>query len=365
MIRSLKLSSLAAPSRRPSRRPHRCATTRQLPTIAILGGLLALAGCSAGGSDASQVAAVVNGDEITVHQIDHVLRSSRGVSEANVEGVRKEILNRLVQQQVLVQAALKEKLDRDPQIMQNLEAARRDVLARSYLERRARAVSLPGDSTLRDFYDGHPELFRDRKIFRVNEFTLERVPQERLASLMPALEKATSLRDAVSAVTAAGGEVAIVSNVVRPSERLGVEVRSDAARARVGELIQFEAQGGAWTVAEVRAVSEAPLTLEQARPIIEQILNTRARREQLEAESRTALETATVEFRGQYAALADAAAGRATATDFPRFDKGEAPAAAPAVDVTSGELGATASGTAGVDGEDDAAARARGLRGLR
>ena len=87
---------------------------------------------------ATQVAARVNGDEITVHQINNVLARTPNIPPEAVPQVKREILNRLVDQQIARQQA-GEKLDRTPNIVQAIEAMKTDILARAYLEQVAAA----------------------------------------------------------------------------------------------------------------------------------------------------------------------------------------------------------------------------------
>ncbi len=65
----------------------------------------------------SQVAAKVNAEEISVHQINYVL--SRTPALANVPAdkapaVRREVPNKLIDQQLACQQAIESKLDRSP-----------------------------------------------------------------------------------------------------------------------------------------------------------------------------------------------------------------------------------------------------------
>ena len=49
-----------------------------------------------------EVAAKVNGAEISVHQINSVLAKATGVTNENAQRARKEVLDRLVDQQIAV-----------------------------------------------------------------------------------------------------------------------------------------------------------------------------------------------------------------------------------------------------------------------
>src|SRR5262245_8348676 len=78
-------------------------------------GLLLTAGCSDKKKDkpASQTAAKVNKEEITVHQINFLL-AQRPVPPALAASASRQVLERLIDQELVVQAAAEQKMDRDP-----------------------------------------------------------------------------------------------------------------------------------------------------------------------------------------------------------------------------------------------------------
>ena len=84
---------------------------------------------------ASQIAAKVNSGEISVHQVNYVL--SRTPAAAKPEAapkLRREILDRLIDQELAVEQAIEKKLDRAPDVLMTIENARREILARAYVE---------------------------------------------------------------------------------------------------------------------------------------------------------------------------------------------------------------------------------------
>src|SRR5262245_57262956 len=98
----------------------------------------------------TQVVARVNGDEITVHQINNVLARSQNIDPELAAQAKREILERLIDQQLAKQKAIENGLDRSPNVMQALEAAKNEILARAYLEQVARRQA-PAAVETRDF----------------------------------------------------------------------------------------------------------------------------------------------------------------------------------------------------------------------
>ena len=80
---------------------------------------LVLVGCEKK-AGASPTAVMVNKEEITVQQINHVLQQQRGLKPEQVDAASKQILERLIDQELAVQKAGELKLDRDPRVLLQL-----------------------------------------------------------------------------------------------------------------------------------------------------------------------------------------------------------------------------------------------------
>ena len=83
---------------------------------------------------ASQVAAKVNDGEISVHQINFVLQRTPNIPAAKAEAAKRQVLESLIDQELAVQQAMEAKLERTPNVMQAIESARREILARAFIE---------------------------------------------------------------------------------------------------------------------------------------------------------------------------------------------------------------------------------------
>src|SRR6185369_11406481 len=160
--------------------------------------VLALAACqkkdagAGAATDPSQVAAKVNDDEITVHQIEAAMHRQRNFRPDQSDAASRMMLDRLIDQQLEMQKAVQMKLDRDPQVVQALEAARREILAGKYLETITEQAAKPSDAEIKAFYDGHATMFADRKSFTFQRLDIQAPPERRSAIV----EKAESTKTA-------------------------------------------------------------------------------------------------------------------------------------------------------------------------
>jgi EpsD family peptidyl-prolyl cis-trans isomerase len=185
-----------------SLRERACASAWKIARAAAL--LPLLVGCSRGddaqGTDAqarNQVAARVNGREITVHQINVMLDGAQDKRAANTAPAPRSggaALDRLIEQEVLVQAASAQMLDRDPNVLAAMEDARREALARAYLEKVSSTRPEPTDAEVHDYYLRNPLLFRNRKVYAIREVAVRLPLQGDAATPSADLDKAAQAR---------------------------------------------------------------------------------------------------------------------------------------------------------------------------
>jgi len=138
--------------------------------------LMVLTGCSDSETEkpATQIVAKVNDDEITVHQLNSAVAKVPNVSPENVDEVRKEVLEKLVNQQLAVQQAEKNKIDRSAEVVMMMDAAKRDILTKAYLSQLVGNLPQPSEQESSKFYDEHPELFAQRRIYKLQEIVIPR-----------------------------------------------------------------------------------------------------------------------------------------------------------------------------------------------
>ncbi len=274
---------------------------------------------------ASQTAAKVNKDEITVHQINFVLAQQRNLRPEQTDAATKQILERLIEQQLALQKVDELKVDRDPRVVQQLEAARREILARGYMDKVGEAATKPTPEEIKKYYDEKPDLFRDRRVYSIQEIAVEARP-EQLAELREKLAAAKNINEFVEYLKGAG--LRFTGNqAVRAAEQLPFNTLDAMARMKDGQAMIVPSPTGAQVVVLASSRTQ-PVNEEQARPAIEQFLLNERKRKLIEDDMKALRAAAKVEYVGKFAADAASAAS--------------APAAAPpAAPAASGALSAT------------------------
>lgn len=250
------------------------------------------AGCEQAAADrpAAQPVAKVNGAEISIRE----LRSGSGSAVA-------QALETVIDRELLVQKALAEKLDRDPQVMHAIDNARRQVLAQAYLEKSvSQAAAAAGGSTrdeIRSFYEQNPALFAERRMYRLRELVVS-APGEMIDVLRAEAAKARDLEDVAAWLKQRNASYS-ADALTQPAEQLPLAYLPQLARMKPGEIAVFGTPLGASVIQLVHA-EPAPLTEQQAAPLIEQFLAGRKRLETAAAEVKRLREVATIEYLGEF-----------------------------------------------------------------
>lgn len=266
--------------------------------LAALAAAALLAGCGdKTGKAASQTAVRVNSEEITVHQINAVLQQRPGVQPDKVDQVSAAILEKLIDQEVVVQKAVDQKLDRSAQVVQQLDAARRDILSRAYLESIASLASKPTPQEVRDYYDGHPELFKDRRVFQLQQLLIDAGPEQadmlrgKLAAARGLSEFTEQLR--ISKLRYSEGLL------VRAAEQLAVDHLKAVSAMKPGQNAIVVGSNGIQVLSLLGSRAE-PMSEDEARAAIEQYLLNERRRKVAADEVRRLRTAATVEYVGKF-----------------------------------------------------------------
>jgi EpsD family peptidyl-prolyl cis-trans isomerase len=267
----------------------------------------------------------VNGDEILSQQIDQALARAGNIPEAQQKHAQQQVLQRLIDQQLFVQQAIQKKLDRDPRVQSAIDAAKRQVLAQAYVEQVIQAASKPTPEQVKAFYSEHPELFRDRRMYRLKELAIAAPPdfQPQLRAELERLDKrADKSKTMIQLVTWLRSQnIKFQANVAtQAAEQLPIELIGKIYQMKEGDLLTIP-RGNAVVVSQLDKAENAPLTEEQAAPFIEQFLQNRKRADLSTEELKRLRAAAKIEYLGDFATSksgADTAVPAASSGTTPR-----------------------------------------------
>jgi EpsD family peptidyl-prolyl cis-trans isomerase len=247
---------------------------------------------------ATQVAAKVNSEEITVHQVNNVLARNPNIRPEAAARAKREIVERLIDQELARQRAVEKKLDRSPQVVQAIEAARSEILARAYLQQVASAQAKPTPDEVKKYYAEHPELFSQRRLYVLEEIAL--APAEGVAAELRAkVAKARSMQEIGEWLK--GREIQyVVNRGGRAAEQIPLEMLPRLNKMKDGE-IQVVEIADRLNVIRVVATKPAPVDEVTAAPRIQQFLYNKRSNEIVAEEMKRLKGDAKIEYVGEFA----------------------------------------------------------------
>lgn len=283
--------------------------------------IFALAGCNEKtGADASsgQVAAKVNGEEINARSVEAALTKA-GVKDPAQDSANL-VLNALLEQRLFLQQAKKDGLEKDATVKEALQAAERQVLTQAYIDKVTANAAKPSDSEIAEYYDKHPELFAERRIYRLQEIMIQ-VGPENAAAVKARLSNGANLNDLVQwlksqNIPARGAQS------VKSAEQLPLELLAKLHPLKDGQAITVENPKQV-TILVITGSQSQPLASEQASPAIERFLLTMHKREMAKAELDKLRAAAKVEYVAPYAEAKAAAKETGHAASAPKEEPAE------------------------------------------
>lgn len=257
--------------------------------------LLLLAMLSACGGDKEkkpgQSLARVNGEEITVLQLNEELQRAR-VPAVQQEAATKQLLESLIDRQLLLSEAAKDKLDRDPKVLQAVERAKAVIVAQAYLQKVVGTPARPTAEQIADYYAKNPQFFAKRKVFDLRQLGVETSALN--DELKAVIDNAKSLDDVAAWMD--GHQVKYVRNQQqRSSTELPPALSSKLESMNKGQLFIVR-EGANSVIMAINDTKDAPLALEAAAPQIEQFLVNQKNKELADAELKRLRAAGKIEY---------------------------------------------------------------------
>jgi EpsD family peptidyl-prolyl cis-trans isomerase len=287
----------------------------RLGCLAVMVFASSLAGCGKlhHETGATQVVAKVNNGEITIHQLNAALAQVPNVSAESVKTVSGPVLERLIDQELLVQQARAAGLDRNPQVVQAMEAAKRSVLASAYVQQMTANIAKPSDQDVHEYFVQHPEFFSGRRVYTYRSIAIHATPDE----VRGIDQQLTTTRDLNAVVNyLRTNKLSFFDNALsKTTEQLPKEAVARFAALKDGDATLFVSPAGAEVVQLLSSRSE-PVDEAQGRPFIEKYLLEERRNERVATEIKSLRTAATIQYVGEVKAPpVNAAAPKPSAND--------------------------------------------------
>lgn len=268
--------------------------------------LLLLGGCQkkVGG----QVVAIVNGEEVTQQELNAELQGASIPPTADKKEVTAQILQRVVDRKLLVQAARAQGLDQSPAYLEQVRRTQDTLIVDLLARKVSKNIALPDSGAVGRFISTNPTMFKDRKRYALDQVVFD---QPADAKILKELEPAHSL-DAVAAVLTkhsikfARGKGQMDSAAIPPA------MASRIATLPAGE--PFIVPNNGRLVASVITGAESVSTADdQATPAAVNLLRQQSLQEAMRKELDKAKAAAKIEYQPGFAPPKAPPAGAATA----------------------------------------------------
>lgn len=267
----------------------------------LLGAILTMAGCdipqNAAGTASAKVVAEVNGTKLTEDQVQFALQRITNLDKSRSRETSLDIVRSLVEQELLVQQAEKEKLATDPRIKAMLESARKQVLAQAYMEKKLGPTVPASAEEITAYYNQHPELFSQRKLYRLQEVSIK-APASEHDAIRAQLSAAKTL-DEFAVWLKTKNYPINATQEIKAAEQLPAPLLAKLHAMRDGQATVVAVPDG--LIILVLAGSQLqPVTEAQAKSAIERIVQAQKRLRAAKQELEKLKSAAKIAYKGDY-----------------------------------------------------------------
>lgn len=230
------------------------------PALLATGAALLLAACQS--EPTGQVAAKVDGDEITLTELNTELQGAQIPKGADTKAIQRQALQRVVDRKLLANAAREEKIDQSPEFVVRRQQLEEALLVQMLSQKMARALKAPTAAELDKFANDNPNIFAGRQILSIDQV---RFPPPQNPDFMKQLAATKTMPDVIAVLGRAGikyerGTTAMDTARIPP--QLAAQIRN----VPPGEPFVLPA-GNLLLVNLVTGSQPAPLPPEAVRPV--------------------------------------------------------------------------------------------------
>ncbi len=236
----------------------------------LLAMMLAVVGLTACGKKekiAGQTLVKVDGEEITAYQVNEELQRA-GVRGPQADAARKQVINSLVERQLVFGEAVKNKMDRDPSVVQAIENAKIGIVVQTFMQRRLAALPKPTQTEIEKYFNDNPTFFAQRKQFQMTQLVF--ASKDLTDEMKKAIDAAKSIDEVASYLD--GRKVKFERGpLVRSTSDVPLEMSKKLLVATSTQLFWIN-EGGRSLLLAVNGIKDAPVTVAEAKQQIEKFL---------------------------------------------------------------------------------------------
>jgi EpsD family peptidyl-prolyl cis-trans isomerase len=131
--------------------------------IILLMGTAMLAACNKKAEPGGQVAATVDGKEVTLQEINTELQGANLPQDADKQAAQRALLQQVIERKLFIAAAEAKNLDKSPEYLAQKRRQDELLLAQLYARQQASAVAMPTDADISKYMADNHTAFADRQ----------------------------------------------------------------------------------------------------------------------------------------------------------------------------------------------------------
>ena len=139
----------------------------------------------------SKIYAVVNGDNITTQTIAIALNNPKANFDALPKDTQKNILERIIEQKILAQNAMKTDVIKDKIYLDTLKGLKQDLALQVWMQKESKKIKIE-DKEIKDFYDKNKKLFKVPEQFKARHILV--ATNKEAKDLIKTLNKSSDLK---------------------------------------------------------------------------------------------------------------------------------------------------------------------------
>ena len=238
-----------------------------------------------------QSLARVDGEDITMLQVNEELARAKIPADQQQAAI-KQILESLINSQVIVDEAVREKLDRSPGIQQAIARAKAQIIEQAYLQKVTAGIGKPSEAEVSDYFHKHPELFGNAKLYDMKSLLIAGTDMN--DKLKEEISSAKSL-DEIAAWLDSHGVHYARGVASRPAMALPPEMATKLMSMHAGQMFVVN-EGGNSMVVSIVDIKNNPIGFEAAAPAIDRYLKGEKAREVVDTEVKHLRSLAKIEY---------------------------------------------------------------------
>jgi peptidyl-prolyl cis-trans isomerase C len=272
--------------------------------VLMLVAAVGLTACGNKEKKAGQSLVRVDGQEITVLQLNEELQRAN-VPAGQQEAASKQLLESLIGRQLIIAEAMRNKIDRTPDVIGAIERAKAQIIAQAYLQGITAKIAKPSKAEIDDYFQKHPELFAQRKQFDMKSLLI--ASTDLSDELKSTMDSAKSL-DEIAAWLVKHDVKYAQGQGSRSSTDLPPEMALKLQSMPKGHLFIVN-EGGKSMLVSLVNIKDSPITAKDAAPQIEQYLINKKTKDVADTEITHLRSLAKIEYLNASAPVAATAGG--------------------------------------------------------